>query len=114
MPASPTVPSTCSTAWWWMSSKSFKHRQKRIRNQQREINRQREILNARHQLQLKMRSLKQLFKTIIKYRLSSGLTLISLVVAFLGIIVLSLYVSYEQSFDGFHENKDDIYLMSFD
>lgn len=60
-----------------------------------------------------MRTIKQLFKTILKYRLSSILTLISLVVAFLGIIVLSLYVSYEHSFDRFHKNKNDIYLMSF-
>ncbi|MEA4905245.1 MAG: ABC transporter permease [Petrimonas sp.] len=60
-----------------------------------------------------MRTIKQLFKAIFKYRLSSVLTLISLVVAFLGIIVLSLYVSYERSFDGFHKNKNDIYLMSF-
>ena len=57
--------------------------------------------------------MKQLFKTIFKYRLSSILTLVSLVVAFLGIIVLTLYVSYERSFDGFHKNKNDIYLMSF-
>lgn len=60
-----------------------------------------------------MRTFKQLIKTIFKYRLSSALTLVSLVVAFLGIIVLSLYVSYEKSFDGFHENRDDIYLLSF-
>ncbi|MGI6153812.1 MAG: ABC transporter permease [Christensenellaceae bacterium] len=58
-------------------------------------------------------AMKQFFKTIFKYRLSSVLTLISLVVAFLGIIVLTLYVSYERSFDGFHKNKNDIYLMSF-
>ncbi len=57
--------------------------------------------------------MKRIFKTIYKYRLSSVLTLISLVVAFLGIIVLTLYVSYERSFDGFHKNKNDIYLMSF-
>jgi putative ABC transport system permease protein len=57
--------------------------------------------------------MRQLFKTIMRYRLSSGLTLLSLVVAFLGIIVLTLYVSYERSFDGFHKNKNDIYLMSF-
>ncbi len=57
--------------------------------------------------------MKQFFKTIFKYRLSSILTLVSLVVAFLGIIVLTLYVSYERSFDGFHKNKNDIYLMSF-
>lgn len=60
-----------------------------------------------------MRTIKQLFKTIAKYRLSSVLTLTSLVVAFLGIIILSLYVSYERNFDGFHKNKNDIYLMSF-
>ena len=58
-------------------------------------------------------AMRQLFKTIMRYRLSSGLTLLSLVVAFLGIIVLTLYVSYERSFDGFHKNKNDIYLMSF-
>ncbi len=60
-----------------------------------------------------MRTVKQFFKTIAKYRLSSVLTLISLVVAFFGIIILSLYVSYERNFDGFHKNKNDIYLMSF-
>lgn len=60
-----------------------------------------------------MRTIKQLFKNIFKYRLSSALTLTSLVVAFLGIIVLSLYVSYERSFDDFHKSKNDIYLMSF-
>ena len=59
-----------------------------------------------------MRTLKQILKTITKYRLSSVLSLISLVVAFLGIIVLTLYVSYEKSFDNFHNDGDDIYLMS--
>jgi len=57
--------------------------------------------------------MKKILKNIFKYRLSSFLTLISLVIAFLGIIVLTLYVSYERSFDMFHKNKDNIYLMSF-
>lgn len=52
--------------------------------------------------------MKKIFRTIVKYRLSSILTLISLVVAFLGIIVLTLYVSYERSFDGFHKNRDNL------
>ncbi|PID94603.1 MAG: hypothetical protein CSA95_02505 [Bacteroidetes bacterium] len=60
-----------------------------------------------------MRTLKQLIKTILKYRLSSGLTLLSLVVAFLGIVVLSLYVSYEHSYDRFHENGKHIYRICF-
>ncbi len=60
-----------------------------------------------------MRTLRQLLKTIFKYRLSSGLTILSLMVAFLGIIVLSLYVSYERSFDRFHKNGDDTYLFSY-
>ncbi len=60
-----------------------------------------------------MKTIKQIIKTIVRYRLSSALSLISLVVAFLGIIVLTLYVSYEKSFDNFHQDGDDIYLMSF-
>ena len=60
-----------------------------------------------------MQTLKHLLKTILKYRLSSGLTILSLVVAFLGIIILTLYISYERSFDNFHNDGKDIYHMSF-
>jgi putative ABC transport system permease protein len=60
-----------------------------------------------------MIQLKHLFKTIFRYKLSSGLTLLSLVVSFLGVIMLTLYISFEQSFDTFHKNKDDTYLFSF-
>lgn len=60
-----------------------------------------------------MIQLKHLFKKIFRYRLSSSLTLLSLVIAFLGIIMLSLYATYEYSFDTFHKSKDDIYLFSF-
>ncbi len=60
-----------------------------------------------------MIQLKHLLKTVFRYKLSSGLTLLSLVVAFLGIIMLSLYTSYEYSFDRFHKNKENIYLFSY-
>ncbi len=55
--------------------------------------------------------IKRLFKSILKYKTSSILTLLSLVISFLGIIILSLYVSYEKSFDQFHENKNNIYVL---
>jgi putative ABC transport system permease protein len=60
-----------------------------------------------------MIQLKHLFKTILRYRLSSGLTLLSLVIAFLGVIMLSLYITYERSFDTFHSNSKNTYLFSF-
>ena len=60
-----------------------------------------------------MIQLKHIFKKIFRYQLSSALTLLSLVIAFLGVIMLSLYATYEHSFDSFHKSKDDIYLFSF-
>ncbi|GEM_PF-711547 len=60
-----------------------------------------------------MLQLVRIFKTIARYKLSSGLTLLSLVVAFLGVIMLSLYISFERSFDSFHRGKNDTYLFSF-
>ncbi len=74
------------------------------------------LLDLRHQRSKKnknMIQLKHLFKTILRYRLSSGLTLLSLVIAFLGVIMLSLYISYERSFDTFHSNGKNTYLFSF-
>ncbi len=59
-----------------------------------------------------MIQLKHLFKTIFRYRLSSGLTLLSLVIAFVGVILLTLYVTYERSFDNFHKRGEDTYLFS--
>ncbi|MDX9848853.1 MAG: ABC transporter permease [Tenuifilaceae bacterium] len=59
-----------------------------------------------------MIQLKHLFKTILRYRLSSGLTLLSLVIAFLGVIMISLYITYERSFDTFHTNGNNTYMFS--
>ncbi len=56
-----------------------------------------------------MLHLKRILKSILKYKTSSGLTLLSLIIAFTGIIILALYVSWEKSFDKFHENADSVY-----
>ncbi len=55
--------------------------------------------------------LKRMFKTLVKYKISSLLTLISLIISLLGIIILTLYVSFERSFDSFHENVNVIYRL---
>ncbi|MCG8582467.1 MAG: ABC transporter permease, partial [Bacteroidales bacterium] len=54
---------------------------------------------------------KQIFKSILKYKTHTGLTLLSLLVSFSGIIILTLYISHEWSFDDFHENKDQLYRL---
>ncbi len=59
-----------------------------------------------------MLQLKQFFKSILKFKTSFLLSLVSLVISFLGIIILTLYISYEKSFDQFHEQKDSIYALS--
>ncbi len=54
---------------------------------------------------------KRILKATFKYKTSSLLTLLSLVISFTGIIILSLYVSFEKSFDSFHTNGDSIYRL---
>ncbi|MEZ5104574.1 MAG: ABC transporter permease [Draconibacterium sp.] len=54
---------------------------------------------------------KHIWKTILKNRTSSILTLISLIISFVGIIILTLYVSFEKSFDRFHNNAASIYRL---
>jgi putative ABC transport system permease protein len=58
-----------------------------------------------------MLQFKHILKSILKYKTSSGLTLLSLVISFTGIIILTLYVSFEKSFDGFHKNADSVYRL---
>ena len=55
--------------------------------------------------------IKRIIKSILKYKTLSGLTLLSLVISFTGIIILSLYISYEKSFESFHENKSSVFLL---
>ena len=58
-----------------------------------------------------MIQLKHIVKVILKYRTSSVLTLISLVISFVGIIILTLYVSFEKSFDQFNQNASSVYRL---
>ncbi len=58
-----------------------------------------------------MLHLKRIYKSILRYKTSSILTLLSLIISFTGIIILTLYVSFEESFDSFHENKSSIYRL---
>lgn len=60
-----------------------------------------------------MYRLKLIVKVMLRYRLSSAMALISLVVAFLGVIILTLYISYERSFDDFHPNGKNIYRLIY-
>jgi len=55
----------------------------------------------------------QVYKSTLKYPISTSLNILSLVIAFSGIISILLYVSYEKSFDKHHENYDQIYRVLF-
>ncbi|MCH4896910.1 ABC transporter permease [Marinilabiliaceae bacterium JC040] len=58
-----------------------------------------------------MNNIKHIFRTIFRYKISSSLNIISLFIAFWGIIILALFISHEFSYDNFHKNKDDIYIF---
>ena len=53
--------------------------------------------------------MKRLFKTLLKHKTSSLLTLLSLVISFVGIIIITLYVSFEKSYDRFNQNISSVY-----
>lgn len=59
-----------------------------------------------------MLQIKRILKSALKYKTSSSLTILSLIISFFGILILTLYVSYEKSFDGFHKNEKQIYRLS--
>lgn len=56
-------------------------------------------------------NIKQYYKSIVKYPVSTGLNILSLVIAFSGIITILLYVTYENSFDKYNKNYDTIYKI---
>ncbi len=58
-----------------------------------------------------MFKLKSIYKSIVKYPTSLVLNVLSLVIAFTGIITLMLYISYENSFDTFNKNYHSIYKI---
>lgn len=58
-----------------------------------------------------MSNIKQIYKSITKYPISSFLNILSLTIAFTGIIILLLYVFNEYSFDKHNKNYDNIYQL---
>ena len=55
--------------------------------------------------------MKKIFQSIKRYPVSTGLNMLSLIIAFSGIITLLLYISFENSFDKHHENFDNVYKI---
>ena len=55
--------------------------------------------------------MKKIYQSIIKYPVSTVLNILSMVIAFSGIITLVLYVNYENSFDKHHTNYERIYKL---
>jgi len=58
-----------------------------------------------------MFKIKQILKVLKKFKASSWLTVTSLVISFLGIIILTLYITFEKSYDQFHTNASSIYRL---
>lgn len=58
-----------------------------------------------------MFKLNSLYKSIVKYPTSLALNILSLVIAFTGIITLMLYISYQNSFDTYNKNYQHIYKI---
>ena len=58
-----------------------------------------------------MFKLKSIYKSIVKYPTSLVLNVLSLIIAFTGIITLMLYISYENSFDTYNKNYHHIYKI---
>ena len=55
--------------------------------------------------------MKKIYQSIIKYPVSTVLNMLSMVIAFSGIITLVLYVNYENSFDKHNTNFERIYKL---
>ena len=55
--------------------------------------------------------MKKIYQSIKRYPVSTGLNVLSLIIAFSGIITLLLYISFENSFDKHNENFETIYKI---
>ncbi|WP_420386890.1 ABC transporter permease [Roseivirga sp.] len=55
--------------------------------------------------------LKIIFRSFLRNKLYSFTNFLGLAVAMLGFIIVSLYVNYELSYDQFHDDIDDIYML---
>jgi len=55
--------------------------------------------------------MKKIVQSIKRYPVSTGLNMLSLIIAFSGIITLLLYISFENSFDKHNKNFDNVYKI---
>ncbi len=53
------------------------------------------------------------FRSILKRKLHSGLNILGLAIGMAGSLLIIQYVSFERSYNDFHENKDEIYRISY-
>ncbi len=53
----------------------------------------------------------RIFKTLIRYKVSSLMTIGSLIISYSGMIILVLYVTFEKSFDRFNTNYRSVYRI---
>ncbi len=55
--------------------------------------------------------IKPILKSTLKHKALTGLNLFNLTITFTGIIILTLYVTFEKSYDTFHKDADQIYRL---
>lgn len=60
-----------------------------------------------------MKSLKNLFHVLSRFRMASALNIFGLSIAFASFIIIMMQVRYEQQYDAYHQNCDRIYRLEW-